>query len=198
MLARRAWLRLPHPSFERAMDLLLPLLFAIAAAFCWLLAVGEGGDAGSGGVRLRGGGRRYRYSPLRATAPGLLAAAAMSFGLEAARSGGYLLAAAAIVAALAAAAVALGRYRASVDYLPERGLRISDWSGRREIAFSDVVSAAYLPGGGWRPDNHRARLRLQLDDGSVITLSEHLRGFTDLLRRVADDCPEGLLETRPR
>ena len=181
------------------MDLLLSLMLSIAAAFCWLLAVGEGRDGADGGLRLRGGGRRYRYSPLRAVTPALLGAAALSFGFEAARASGALLVAAlATVVGLAAFAVALARYRASVDYLPGQGLRISGWSGRREIAFDAIHSAAFIPGGGWRPDNYRARLRLQLDDGGVITLNEQLRGFVDLVQHVAEECPEGILETRAR
>lgn len=181
------------------MDLLLPMLLLIAAAFCWLLAVGEGRDGAGGGLRLRSGGRRYRYSPMRAVTPALLAAAALSFGFEAARADASLrIAALAIVTGLGAAAVALARYRASVDYVPERGLRISAWSGRRAIAFADIAAATFIPGGGWRPDNYRARLRLTLRDGSVITLNEQLRGFVDLVQRVAAECPEGLVETRAR
>lgn len=181
------------------MDLLLPLLFLIVGAFCWLLAVGEGRTAAGGGLRLRSGGRRYRYSPLRALTPALMAAAALSFGFEAARGAGAFMAAGlAIVVGLAAAAVALARYRARVDLLPERGLRISGLSGRRELAFGDIASAVFVPGGGWRPDNYRAHLRLRLGDGQSVVLSEHLQGFGDLVQRVAAECPEGIVETRSR
>jgi len=180
------------------MDLFPTLLLLALAAFCWLLAVGERvSDRHQPVAATASGLLRYRHSPMRAVAPGVVALAALVFGVEAARAGGLgalPLLGAAVLGALLFAALALRSYREGIDYRPGRGLRLRDWRGHRWLGFERMRSIAIDDARRWRPGAELASLVIELDDGTRIQLNERLRGFEDLVARLTRDAPEGVIE----
>lgn len=181
------------------MDLLPSIVLLALAAFCWLLVVGErAGEQYRPAHRRDRHALRYTHAPARALAPGLAAAAIAFAGVEWIRTyglSGWPVLVLGTVGALAFTLIALRSYKAWVDYHPGRGLRIASWLGREQVAFDQVASMTYDQAATWVPGAELACLIIRMRDGRRITLNERLRGFDDLVRRIAQDCPEGVVET---
>lgn len=181
------------------MDLLPSIVLVTLAAFCWLLVAGErANDRHQPGQRRGTVAIRYQHAPARALSPGFLALACGAASVEWIRAQGPSAWPAFGLLALMAvgfAVLALRSYKAWVDYYPGRGLRIAHWLGYEQVAFKDVASMTHDRARTWVPGAELACLIIRLRDGRTITLNERLRGFEELVARIGDDCPDGLVET---
>lgn len=182
-----------------AMDFLPSIVLFTLAAFSWLLVAGErASDRHRPGRRRGSEVLRYEHAPARALPPGFAALACAAASVEWIRAQGPSAWPAFAMGALGAlffALVALRSYKAWVDYYPGRGLRIASWLGYEQVAFRDVASMTHDRAATWVPGAELACLVIRLHDGRCITLNERLRGFEDLVARIAGDCPDGMVET---
>ncbi|WP_420427431.1 hypothetical protein [Algiphilus sp.] len=181
------------------MDILPSVILLALAAFSWLLMAGErASDRYRPGHRRGQRVLRFTHAPARALSPSLTAAACGFASIASIRSHGLstwpLLLLGALLT-LAFALMALRSYKAWVDYHPGRGLRIASWRGYEQIAFDDVASMTHDRATTWVPGAELACLVIHMRDGRRVTINERLRGFEELVARIAQDCPEGMVET---
>ncbi|MHA7833527.1 MAG: hypothetical protein ACX94A_03490 [Algiphilus sp.] len=181
------------------MDILPSVILVALAGFSWLLMAGErASDRYRPGQRRGQHVLRFTHAPARALSPGLMAAACGLASIAAIRSYGlsswplFLLGA---LATLGFALMALRSYKAWVDYHTGRGLRIASWRGYTQLAFNDVASMTHDRASTWVPGAELACLVIHMRDGRRITINERLRGFEELVARIAQDCPGGMVET---
>jgi len=181
------------------MDFLPSIVLFTLAAFSWLLVAGErASDRHRPGRRRGTQAIRYEHAPASALAPGFAALACAAASVEWIREQGPSAWPAVTLGALGTvifALLALRSYKAWVDYYPGRGLRIASWLGYAQVAFADVASMTHDRATTWVPGAELACLVIRLQDGRCITLNERLRGFEDLVARIAQDCPDGMVET---
>lgn len=185
------------------MDWLVVVVLLVLAAFCWLLAAGERratDDTVEPADDAPQQVTRFRFSPLRAVAPGLVGLACLVATMQVLSlrgSGAIPLLFVGVAVALAFGWRALATYRECVDYVRGRGLYVTRWSGKRWMPFEAMAHIAYDSARG-KPDNHVARVTIRMRDGSELSLHEGLHGFEVLVDRLAAECPEGIVETAAR